>query len=191
MPKITAPTVAEHRAAQRAALLAAGEAVIDEAGLAGFTPRSVCERAGMSRSSFYDYFPSKDDLLVAIAIAAIESWDAEMEEALAAVEPGLAELRAYVEATMVMTADGKHTLASVLREADLSPSRMDDLMALHDALLKPIARVLDHLGVDASPQSVMLVQGVLGAGVQLVSQGRDPQAVADDVNRLLTRGLLG
>ena len=96
MPKMTAPTVAEHRAAQRAALLAAGEAVIDEAGLAGFTPRSVCERAGMSRSSFYDYFPSKDDLLVAIAIAAIESWDAEIEEALAAVEPGLAELRAYV-----------------------------------------------------------------------------------------------
>lgn len=191
MPKITAPTVGEHRAAQRAALLAAGEAVIAESGLAGFTPRSVCERAGMSRSSFYDYFPSKDDLLVAMAIAAIESWDAEMEEILAPVEPGLAELRAYVEATMSMTADGKHTLASVLREADLSPSRMDDLMSLHDALLKPVARVLAHLDVDASPQAVMLVQGVLGAGVQLVSHGADPQAVADDVTRLLTRGLLG
>ena len=54
MPKISAPTVAEHRAMQRAALVRAGEEVLLAAGLAGVTPRSVCERAGMSRSSFYD-----------------------------------------------------------------------------------------------------------------------------------------
>jgi len=190
MPKITAPTVAEHRAAQRAALVSAGEALLTERGLAAVTPGSVSERAGMARSSFYDYFPSKDDLLVAIAISAIDRWDAEIEQELDGVEPGLPELRAYVDATMRMTADGKHAIAGALREANLSPSRMDDLMVLHDALMRPLIRVLADLDLQASPSTVALVQGVLGAGVQLVTHGIAPDAAADDVYRLLTRGIV-
>jgi len=190
MPKISAPTVAEHRAMQRAALVRAGEEVLLEAGLAGVTPRSVCERAGMSRSSFYDYFSTKDDLLVAIAIDAIERWDAEIEEALAGVEPGLPQLRAFVDATMAMTAEGKHAIAGVLREADLTPSSFDDLMTLHDALLRPVLRVLGDLGVEDAQRAAVLVEGVLGAGIRLVSHGTDHRAVADDVYRMLTRGLV-
>ena len=151
MPRITAPTVAEHRALQRAALLRAGEEVLAAGGLTAFSPTSVSERAGMARSSFYDYFPSKDDLLVAIAIDAMERWDAEIEEALAGVEPGYAELRALVDATMRMTAEGKHAIAGIVREADLSPTRVDDLMVLHDALLRPVTRVLGDLD---SPEAI-------------------------------------
>src|SRR5689334_23437274 len=125
MPKISAPTVAAHRAAQRAALLRSGEGLLLEGGLAAATPRAVCERAGLARSSFYDYFATKDDLLVAIAIDAIERWDAEIERMLSHVEPGLAELRRLIDATMEMTADGRHAIAGALREADLSPSRYE------------------------------------------------------------------
>lgn len=189
MPRITAPTVAEHRALQRAALLQAGEEVLVTGGLAAFSPTSVSERVGMARSSFYDYFPSKDDLLVAIAIDAMERWDAEIARALAGVEPGRAELRALVDATMRMTAEGKHAIAGIVREADLSPTRVDDLMVLHEALLRPVGRVLANLGADISESSVMLVHGALGAGVQLVTHGVDHQRVADDVFRLLTRGI--
>jgi AcrR family transcriptional regulator len=188
MPKISAPTVAEHRAAQRAALVRAGEEILLDAGLGGFTPGSVTERAGLSRSSFYAYFPSKDDLLVAIAIDALERWDKEIELALANVEPGHDELRAFVSATMQMTAEGKHQIAGVLREADLAPSGFDDLMELHDALMRPVIRVLTDLGADTSMNTVALVQGVLGAGVDLVSRGANAAEVSEDVLRMLVRG---
>lgn len=189
MPKISAPTVAEHRAAQRAALVRAGVEVLLESGIAGTIPRVVCERAGLTRSSFYDYFHSKDDLLVAIAIDAIESWDREIEEALADVEPGLAQLRAYVDATMRMTADGRHEVAGALREADLSPSSMDDLMRLHDALLRPLIHVLEHLGIEEAQRRAFLVQGMIGAGMELISHGVDERTAADDVYRILVDGL--
>jgi AcrR family transcriptional regulator len=189
MPKISAPTVAEHRATQRAALIRAGEAVLLESGMAAVAPRAVCERAGLARSSFYDYFATKDDLLVAIAIDAIERWDAEIEQELAGVEPGLAKLRRFVDATMAMTAAGKHAIAGAMREADLSPSRYEDLMALHDALMRPLARIVEDLGLSTQKSAAMLAQGVLGAGIQLVSHGMDHRAVADDVYRLLTEGL--
>lgn len=189
MPKISAPTVAEHRAAQRAALVRAGVEVLLESGIAGTIPRVVCERAGLTRSSFYDYFRSKDDLLVAIAIDAIESWDREIEEALTDVEPGLAQLRAYVDATMRMTADGRHEVAGALREADLSPSSMDDFMRLHDALLRPLIHVLEHLGIEEAQRRAFLVQGMIGAGMELISHGVDERTAADDIYRILVDGL--
>jgi len=189
MPKISAPTVAEHRANQRGALVRAGEEILLADGIPAVTPRSVSERAGMSRSSFYDYFPTKDDLLVAIAIDAIERWDAEIEAALEGVEPGLPRLRAFVEKTMEMTADGKHEIAGVLREAQLSPSRYDDVMALHDALMRPLMHVVEELGVAEPRVAATLAEGVLGAGVRMVSHGLDHARVADDVYRMLTGGL--
>jgi AcrR family transcriptional regulator len=189
MPKISAPTVAEHRAAQRAALLRAGEAILREVGLSGVSPRSVCERTGLARSSFYDYFPTKDDLLVAIAIDAIDRWDADIERALADVDPGLPELRRFIDATMEMTAEGRHDIAGLLQDANLSPSRFQDLMTFHDALMRPVHRVLGDLGVDTGAATAALVQGALGAGVRLVSHGADPRKVADDVYDLLTGGL--
>jgi AcrR family transcriptional regulator len=190
MPKITAATVAEHRAVVHAALIRAGEEVLISGGLAAFSPTSVSERAGIARSSFYDYFPAKDDLLVAIAIHAMERWDAEIEQALHGAEPGHAQLRALVDATMRMTAEGKHAIAGIVREAELSPSSVDDLMILHDALLRPVTRVLADLGADTAPTSVMLIHGVLGAGVQLVSHGAGHRVVAEEVFRLLTRGII-
>lgn len=189
MPKITAATVAEHRVAQRAALIRAGEQVLLDAGLAGFHPTSVSKRAGMARSSFYDYFATKDDLLVAIAIQAMARWSAQMEQALEDVQPGLPQLKAFVGATMRMAADGEHRLAEIVREAYLSPTSMDDLMALHQALLAPVERVLTDVGADASRTSVTLVQGVLSAGVQLVGHGASHDDVTRDTYRMLTAGL--
>lgn len=191
MPKISAPTVAEHRALQRAALVRAGEEVLEEGGLAGFSAGAVAERAGMARSSFYDYFSTKDDLLVAIAIKAIERWGAAIEKALREVPPGPEQLEAFVKATMTMTADRKHAIAGLIRDAELSPSHMEDLMTLHEALLKPATDVLEHVGVEASRSRVALMQGVLDAGMKLVMYGQDPDQVSADVYRVLTHGVLG
>lgn len=189
MPKINAPTLAEHRANQRAALLRAGEEILLSAGLSALSPRTVTERAGLTRSSFYDYFATKDDLLVAITIDSMQRWNAEVKEQLQSVEPGIPELRALVDATMRMSADGKHQLAAIVRQASLSPSAVEDLLALHEVLFWPAIRVLTDLGMEPSQTSAMLIQSVLGAGVQLVILGVDQSQVADDVFRLLTKGL--
>ncbi|WP_062077286.1 TetR/AcrR family transcriptional regulator [Demequina globuliformis] len=189
MPKISAGSVAEHRAAKHAALVAAGAAVLAESGLAACTPREVCERAGLSRSSFYDYFATKDDLLVAIAIDAFEQWDAEVAAALTDVEPGLPEFEAIVDATMSMAADGRHDLAATLREADLHPSRMEDLMRLHELLLRPLIGVLAHLGHPSPGTAAWLIHGALGAGITLVGHGADHRDVAHQIKALLAHGV--
>lgn len=189
MPRITAPTVAEHRAAQRAALMAAASALISERGVAAVNPRSVGERAGLARSTFYEYFPSKDDLLAAVAVQAFEEWADELNAAVAAAPPGRARLHAYVEATIRMTADGKHDLATQLQQTELSPKSYDAVMALHDTLATPLRDVLAQLGLRANPAQAALVQGVISAGMQLLAHGVSPEEALEEITALLDHGV--
>jgi AcrR family transcriptional regulator len=189
MPKISAPTVAEHREAQRRALLGAAEEIIRESGVAAVNPRTVGERAGLARSSFYEYFPSRDDLLAAVAVQAFDAWATEVDAAVAAAPPGRPRIHAYVEATLRMTADGKHSLATGLRDADLSPTSYDAIMAMHDSLAGPLRILLEELGAPEPARQADLVQGMIGAGVQLVGHGADPAEIAGSITALLDNGL--
>lgn len=190
MPKIKSSTVAENRVERRRALLEAAVAIIAEGGIGAVTPRSVGERAGLARSSFYEYFPSKDDLLAAVAMQAFEEWARELEEAVSQAEPGLDRLYAYVERTLQMTADGKHTLATGLQAADLSPKSFDAIMAMHDTLTEPLRTLLEEIGIGEAVTKAVLVQGLVNAGMQLVGHGIDPKAVTDSINEMLRDGVL-
>ena len=189
VPKITAPTVAAHRVAQRAALVRAAGEVAVERGAAGVVPRAVCERAGLSRSSFYDYFASRDELLVTIAVEAFEAWARDLAAALGGVAGGEPRLRAYVTATMRMTTDGRHDLAGVLTLADLPADRVEEVMALHDTLVMPLLDLLRGLDLAEPERWLTLAQSVISAGIAQVHRGVDAEAVAEDVCTLLLDGL--
>lgn len=189
MPKISAPTVAEHRVAQRQALLAAAETLIVESGVSAVTPRSVGERAGLARSSFYEYFPSRDDLLAAVATRAFDAWADEVRAAVDAAPAGRARLHAYVEATMRMTADGKHDLATGLQQVELSPTSYDAIMAMHDALTTPLHDLLAELGVAEPARHAALVQGLINAGMQLVGHGVTAAEATASLVGMLEHGL--
>jgi AcrR family transcriptional regulator len=189
MPKISAPSVPEHREAQRAALIRAAEAILLAEGVAGVGPRSVTERAGLARSSFYDYFPSKNELLVAVATKAFEQWRREIEAELARWAPGTERLKAYIATTLRMAADGKHDLAAVLQQAELTPSRHEDIRALHDALFAPLAATLAELGLTDSHAWAALIEGTLNGALKLIDHGADHEAVAAAVQTFVLEGL--
>lgn len=189
MPKISAPTVAEHRRQQREALVRAGAEILAADGLTGFTPRTVTERAGMARSTFYDYFPSKDDLLIEIALEDIEQWAVEITGAVNEAGHGFPAIEAYVRRTIEMAAQGRHALARVIRDANVAPSSMASLMKVHDALVQPLTAALATLGEEPTPARVAIVQGAVSAGVELVEHGVPAEVVLGDLMALLRGGL--
>lgn len=189
MPRISAATVAEHRAAQRAAILAAGEAIIRESGAAAVTPRAVGERAGLARSSFYEYFPSRDDLLAAIALEAFEAWAEEIGAAMSAAARGRPRLHAYVEATMRMAADGKHELATELQQIEISPASLETIMAMHERLIAPLRSALEEAGVADIARQGELVQGLITAGLHIVRRGTPADEVSASIVAVLDGGV--
>lgn len=65
MPRITAPTVAEHVRRQEQAILDASARLFAERGVSGTDLGDIAKAVGLARSSLYRYFPDKDHILLA------------------------------------------------------------------------------------------------------------------------------
>lgn len=66
MPKIRAASIDEHKELTRRSLLDAAWRVIDEAGTAEVPLGEIALSAGVGRTTFYDYFDDRDDVIASL-----------------------------------------------------------------------------------------------------------------------------
>lgn len=66
MPRIRAATIDEHKALTRRALLEAAYGMIEEAGTAEIPLGEIALIAGVGRTTFYEYFADRDDVIAAL-----------------------------------------------------------------------------------------------------------------------------
>jgi AcrR family transcriptional regulator len=66
MPRIRAASIDEHKALTRSALLQAARDLIDDTGSADISLGEVALAAGVGRTTFYDYFSDRDDLIASL-----------------------------------------------------------------------------------------------------------------------------
>jgi AcrR family transcriptional regulator len=165
MPQIDAPTVAEHRAQQREALLDAAEAILLEAGHGSLTFRALGERTGLARNSIYRYFSSRDDLIAALCERDMPRWLQELDEAMAAADGPDARVAAFVSTQLRLVAHGSHRMAQLLGDAPLGPAVRARINAL---AYRPAALLEPELGPEDPQLVAQLVQGVVNAGVRLL-----------------------
>ncbi len=72
----------------REQVLDAAQGVILEQGIGTLTLDKVASRAGVSKGGLLHHFPSKDALLDAIVRRVVDDWQADVDESIAAEEPG-------------------------------------------------------------------------------------------------------
>ena len=90
---------------QEAAILAAAAAEFTAVGLRAANMDQVAKAAGVSRSTLYRRFPSKDNLVIALANATFERGMAELEEAVAGQSPADAVVEAFVTGATLIDTD--------------------------------------------------------------------------------------
>ena len=168
-------------------MLIAAEEILLRDGVDAVTPSAVGSHAGLARSTFYEYFASKDDLLVALAARAFQQWRTEIEAITSQAAPGAPRVRAYVAATLRLTADGRHGLATALRGVPLSPKSHEHIAELHDALNAPLRDALGGLVSADDRMTAPLVHGMIGAAMALVVAGRP----VSDITERTTTMILG
>ncbi len=174
MPRIEAPTVAEHNAMRRRQVVGAAGAVLAERGVTGFTPAAVAARAGLARSSMYQYYPSTEALLGAAVAHLLESSRDRMVAAVAGATTPADRVAAYVRAAVTDATEGHTSLP------DLASLEMPDVCRvavrdLHDELLEPLREALADGGVADPSTSAMLVSGLVNAAVTAVRHGAEPE----------------
>jgi AcrR family transcriptional regulator len=173
MPQIDAPTVAEHRAQQREALLDGAEKLLLEEGHAALSFGRLGERTGLARNSIYRYFASRDDLIAALCEREMPGWMEQLEAAMEAAPDADARVAAFVSTQLRLVAAGHHRLAELLGDAPLGPAVRARINAL---AYRPAALLVGEL--EGDQLAAQLVQGVVNAGVRLLHS-----APLDEVER--------
>lgn len=185
MPRIQAPTVAEHRARQHRALLDAARALLAEPGRReGPGLGEVAARAGLARSSVYQYFASRDALFDALVAELLPGWAAHVQDRMAgATTPG-GKVRAYVDSNLELVAAGDHAVLRGL--ATVAPASLAHSSAvLHEQLRHPLEQALAEAGEDDPAGMSELVHAVVLAASRLIEEGRGHDEVTRLCHRLL------
>lgn len=173
MPRIDAPTVAEHRAARERALLDAARRLLTAEPGSLPTLAEVGELAGLSRSSVYQYYGSRDDLLRALVRDSFPRWQERLDAGLAAADGPAARVLAFVRGNLELVADGEHALARALSVVAPGEDLARESRAFHEQLLLPLLDALTALGAPDPETTAELVNAVVHAASRRVEQTGD------------------
>ena len=188
MPKIDAPTVAEHHAQRRAAILDATVSILGDLGAGELTPAAVAAATGLARSSVYQYYPSTAALIAAGVEETFRRTITHIETGLATATSPRERVRAYVESALDAAAAG-HEPMRLYATADLPEPCRAALHELHRKATHPLVEALAELGVDDPAGIAGLVGGVISAGAAQITAGRSAASVRSGVRTFVERAV--
>lgn len=191
MPRITAATVAEHRENQRRAVLEAARSLLAETGQAP-SLAAVGKRAGLARTSVYEYARSREDLLAAVVADVFPDWSRRIRSAIdAAPTPG-AKVWAYVDSNVAFFGGSEQAVARALGSVVEPAVLRGPMQDFHAALQEPLREALRELG-DPDPDAMAdLIDATLLSATQEI-RGRQRQSTRREREQALAplRRLLG
>ncbi|WP_431710621.1 TetR/AcrR family transcriptional regulator [Glutamicibacter uratoxydans] len=184
MPRINAPTVAEHRAQQERGIMEATFALLHET-QAPPTLAEVAKRAGISRTAIYQYYKSPQELLRAAAREVYPRWIARITEAVNSAATPQDAVLAYAYACVDQVAEGGHAVGTALASFTPDGPLDDQAEQMHISAQLPLLGALEALEVEDPPAIANLVMSVIHAAGQMADQGADLDAVHRHLNVML------
>lgn len=186
MPRIDAPTLAEHREQRRDALLDAASSVMRESGTV--TMSAVAERTGLSRTAVYEYYRSSADLIADVLVDELAAWIDHLAEVIDGIEDPRERLVTWIRAALAYVEDGRHALVRAAGDATLPPVRRAQVQTLHRDLAAPVYVALREIGVTDAERLASYVWGVVEAATRHIESGR---AADDEVDAAIAFALAG
>lgn len=189
MPRIQAPTVAEHHAARAAELSRLAVEIVETDGAAALTLAELARRAGLARPSLYSYFESRDDLVTTICEQALTAWTEEVIATIEREADPLLRLRIFVSAQLEAAAASAHHAAFALLESGLSREGHERVVAAHAPLQAALREAVEQIGLETAVAVVPMVQAVVSSAYSEIRAGADADRVMRGALRFVEGGL--
>lgn len=153
-------------------IIEAGLALLREHGLAGLTQPRVAERAGVRQSHITYYFPTRIDLLEAVARAAIEA----QSNSASALLQGLKTSKEGVDriSDVVTRHEITRLLAALNQAADQEPRVQAAFGELQQVFIKEIGDALNRMNFQADAARVDFIHAIfVGLSIIDLATGRE------------------
>jgi AcrR family transcriptional regulator len=171
VPKISAPTVAQHRVLRRSQLIEAAAELALEVGGSAVTMSAVAQRAGISRTAAYEYFGSSTDLLAELVIDELALWAKTLDAIVANESDPEAKVRAWIRGALGYVADGRHLLVKALSAVSLPQDRSHEITLAHRRLVDPLVDALRLMGVVDPAATAFLVNATVESATRRIERG--------------------
>lgn len=187
MPRIEAPTVAEHHVMRRSALVAAARELLAAGGAAAVTPAAAAAQAGLARTSVYQYFPSTGALVAAAVEATFADGNRTLAAAVGDGDPR-SRIHGYVRHALLLAARDHGSFRQVSL-VDLPPECVARVRELHTVMLAPLRAAVEDLGVRDPALGTALVFGAISAAAEHVERGGDAETTVARTIAFIDAGL--
>ena len=189
MPRIQTQTLGQHRDWRRAQLIEAAAEIARQSGGAAITVAAVAQRAGLSRSSVYEYFSSSADLVADLVIEELDGFANILKEAVGECSDPHICIESWIDGALRYIAQGSHLLAKALNATSLPHDRAAQISAAHRALFAPLHKALTALGVQDISQALAYIQGATDVATKRIETGHDAEAEIKTATAFCISGL--
>lgn len=143
---------------RRDALIEAGLEILREDGLAGFSQARIAERVGLKQGHLTYYFPTRTDLLAAVARRAIDNQLAGLSRMAAATASG--EVAAKAVAAATQNHRNTRVLVALNQAADQEPEVRALFNELTDGFVTQLSDLLQAVGLEAGEARIDLIHAL-------------------------------
>jgi AcrR family transcriptional regulator len=175
MPRIETETLAEHRDWRRSQLIDAAASIAMESGGAAITVAAVAQRAGLSRTSVYEYFGSGSELVADLVIDELGSFAETLNAAVVECTDAQCVVTCWVKGALTYIADGRHLLAKALNATAMPQSRSQQIGMAHRALMAPLVKAVTDLGIKDAHRALSFIQAITDASTKRIESGHDAE----------------
>jgi AcrR family transcriptional regulator len=177
VPKIATSTLAQHRDWRRSQLIEAATAIALESGGQSISVAAVAARAGLSRTSVYEYFASSSDLVADLIVEELDAFARTLTAAVGRESDPAKAISAWIAASLEYIADGRHLLAKALNAVDLPQSRAPQIGAAHRALLAPLRKTMADFGIGDIDLALSLIHSATDSASRRIENGGDAATI--------------
>jgi AcrR family transcriptional regulator len=173
MPKIQAPTVALHRELRRQQLIDAAMGLAMANGAESVTVAAVAAKAGLARSSIYEYFASSADLVADLVLEELEYYTHRLTEAVSGTTDPYLRIELWITESLRYVADGRHMLVKSLNTINTPDERKEEIILGHRRMMAPLMASLTEIGISDSRSAGALLASVTDAASMRIESGNE------------------
>ena len=174
-PKIQEATVVEQRQMRQRQLIDAALSIALESGAANITVAAVAKRAGLARSSMYEYFSSSADLIADLVIEELALYQKRLAQAVKGTEDPYQHIELWIAEALQYVVDGRHMLIKSLNAAAIPDFRRDEISQGHRNLMTTISAPLQEIGLTDIRGAMSYLQNTIEAASVRIESGSDSE----------------
>lgn len=188
MPKISAPSIVEHRELRRQQLISAALELALGEGAEAVTVAAVAKKAGLARSSIYEYFASSADLIADLILEELDYYSNRLAVAIVDATDPFEKIEHWIAEGLRYVADGRHMLVKSLNTISTPEFRREEIAMGHRKMIAPLRQALVETGIKDPAAAAAFLSSVTDAASIRIDAGNDAEL---EIQRASTFALAG